>query len=98
MLLKNEQFLREGIVHSLVTLTDGTVLASMAKPDMKIPILYGLGFPETMNNKTNRIDIQKLSKLTFEKINKNKFPSIDYAYFAINHGHDRDLLRNMHNQ
>ena len=88
----------EGIVHSLVALTDGTVLASMAKPDMKIPILYGLGFPETMNNKTNRIDIQKLSKLTFEKINKNKFPSIDYAYFAINHGQGMPIVLNAANE
>ena len=66
----------------------------MAKPDMKIPILYGLGFPETMINKMNRIDIQKLSKLTFEKINKNKFPSIDYAYFAINHGQGMPIVLN----
>ena len=88
----------EGTVHSLVALSDGTVLASMAKPDMKIPILYGLGFPETMNNKTNRIDIQKLSKLTFEKINKNKFPSIDYAYFAINHGQGMPIVLNAANE
>tara|TARA_Y100000591_G_scaffold330780_1_gene362764 strand:- start:1978 stop:3123 length:1146 start_codon:yes stop_codon:yes gene_type:complete len=88
----------EGIVHSLVELTDGTVLASMAKPDMKIPILYGLGFPETMNNKTNRIDIQKLSKLTFKKINKNKFPSIDFAYFAINHGQGMPIVLNAANE
>tara|TARA_B100000963_G_scaffold297892_1_gene269473 strand:+ start:5783 stop:6928 length:1146 start_codon:yes stop_codon:yes gene_type:complete len=88
----------EGIVHSLVELTDGTVLASMAKPDMKIPILYGLGFPETMNNKTNKIDIQKLSKLTFKKINKNKFPSIDFAYFAINHGQGMPIVLNAANE
>ena len=88
----------EGIVHSLVELTDGTVLASMAKPDMKIPILYGLGFPETMNNKKNRIDIQKLSKLTFKKINKNKFPSIDFAYFAINHGQGMPIVLNAANE
>ena len=88
----------EGIVHSLVELTDGTVLASMAKPDMKIPILYGLGFPETINNKKNRIDIQKLSKLTFKKINKNKFPSIDFAYFAINHGQGMPIVLNAANE
>ena len=88
----------EGIVHSLVELIDGTILASMAKPDMKIPILYGLGFPETMNNKTNRIDIQKLSKLTFERINKNKFPCIDYAYFAINHGQGMPIVLNAANE
>ena len=88
----------EGIVHSLVTLTDGTVLASLAKPDMQIPILYGLGFPETMINKTNRIDIQKLSNLTFKNINKDKFPSIDYAYFAINHGHGMPIVLNAANE
>ena len=88
----------EGIVHSLVALTDGTVLASLAKPDMQIPILYGLGFPETMINKTNRIDIQKLSNLTFKNINKDKFPSIDYAYFAINHGHGMPIVLNAANE
>ena len=88
----------EGIIHSLVALTDGTIIASMAKPDMKIPILYGLGFPETMINKTNRIDIQRLSKLTFKKINKDKFPSIDYAYFAINHGHGMPIVLNAANE
>jgi len=88
----------EGIVHSLVALTDGTVLASLAKPDMQIPILYGLGFPETMINKTNRIDIQKLSNLTFKNINKDKFPSIDYAYFAINHGYGMPIVLNAANE
>tara|TARA_B100001989_G_scaffold174811_1_gene126339 strand:+ start:3274 stop:4419 length:1146 start_codon:yes stop_codon:yes gene_type:complete len=88
----------EGIVHSLVALTDGTVLASLAKPDMQIPILYGLGFPETMINKTNRIDIQKLSNLTFKNINKDKFPSIDYAYFAINHGLGMPIVLNAANE
>ena len=81
-----------------MALTDGTVLASLAKPDMQIPILYGLGFPETMINKTNRIDIQKLSNLTFKNINKDKFPSIDYAYFAINHGHGMPIVLNAANE
>ena len=88
----------EGLIHSMVELTDGTVLASMAKPDMKIPILYGLGFPETMINNTNRIDIQRLSKLTFKKINRNKFPSIDYAYFAINQGFGMPIVLNAANE
>jgi len=88
----------EGLIHSLVEFCDGTILASMAKPDMKIPVLYGLGFPETISNNSNKIDIKKLSQLTFKKINRKKFPSIDYAYFAIDHGYGMPIVLNAANE
>ena len=59
----------EGLIHSLVEFCDGTILASMALPDMKIPISYGLGFPDIIENGLNKINLQKLKNL-----NINIFP------------------------
>lgn len=88
----------EGLVHSFVEFVDGTTLASMAKPDMKIPISYGLGFPKIINNKINKVDLQKLANLSFEKIDRKKFPSIDFAYYAINQGGGMPIVLNAANE
>jgi len=88
----------EGLIHSLVEFYDGTILASMALPDMKIPISYGLGFPETIENGVSKINLQKLKKLSFKPINKNKFPSIDFAYFALKHEKGMPIILNAANE
>ena len=88
----------EGLVHSFVEFSDGTILASMANPDMKIPISYGLGFPKSISSVSKKIDLQTLKKLTFHKINRRKFPSIDFAYFALNHGSGMPIILNAANE
>ena len=88
----------EGLIHSLVEFYDGTILASMALPDMKIPISYGLGFPDTIENGVNKINLQKLKYLTFKPIDTQKFPSIDFAYFALNHEKGMPIILNAANE
>tara|TARA_Y100000591_G_C21776467_1_gene668591 strand:- start:98 stop:1243 length:1146 start_codon:yes stop_codon:yes gene_type:complete len=88
----------EGLVHSLVEFKDGTLLASLALPDMKIPISYGLGFPETIESGVKQIDLQKLKNLSFEQINLKKFPSIDFAYFALKHEKGMPVILNAANE
>ena len=88
----------EGLIHSLVEFCDGTILAAMAPPDMKIPISYGLGFPDIVENSVNKIDIQKLKNLSFQSIDSNKFPSIDFAYFALNHEKGMPIILNAANE
>ncbi len=88
----------EGLIHSLVEFYDGTMLASLASPDMKIPISYGLGFPETLRNGVSKIDLQKLKNLTFKIIDKNKFPSIDFAYFALKQEKGMPIVLNSANE
>ncbi len=88
----------EGLIHSLVEFYDGTILASMALPDMKIPISYGLAFPEIIDNGVSKINLQKLKNLSFEPINPNKFPSIDFAYFALNHKKGMPIILNAANE
>ncbi len=88
----------EGLIHSFVELKDGTILASMANPDMKIPISYGLGYPEILKNGVSKINLQKLNNLTLKKIDSKKFPSIDFAYFAINSGKGMPIILNAANE
>ena len=77
---------------------DGTFLASIAKPDMKIPISYGLSYPKTLKNGLKKIDISKLNELTFKEIDRVKFPSIDFAYFSIEKGKGMPIFLNAANE
>ncbi|MEK9620242.1 MAG: 1-deoxy-D-xylulose-5-phosphate reductoisomerase, partial [Flavobacteriales bacterium] len=88
----------ESLIHSFVEFDDGTILASMAKPDMKIPISYGLSYPKIFENGLERIDISMLSELTFKKIDRIKFPSLDFAYFAIEAGKGMPIFLNAANE
>ena len=88
----------EGLIHSFVEFCDGTILAAMALPDMKIPISYGLGFPNTIENGVNKINLQNLKNLSFKPINPQKFPSIDFAYFALNYEKGMPIILNAANE
>ena len=88
----------EGLIHSFVEFCDGTILAAMASPDMKIPISYGLGFPNTIDNGVNKINLQNLKNLSFKPINPQKFPSIDFAYFALNYEKGMPIILNAANE
>ena len=88
----------EGLIHSLVEFCDGTILAAMAIPDMKIPISYGLSYPDTVESHTNKINLQQLKNLSFKTIDPLKFPSIDFAYFALNHEKGMPIILNAANE
>ncbi|MFC1599644.1 1-deoxy-D-xylulose-5-phosphate reductoisomerase [Patescibacteria group bacterium] len=72
----------ECIVHGIVHFKDGTSIAHMGYPDMKIPISYALYYPEVKQNTLPRVDL-KNQTLTFLEPNTDKFPSIDFAYNAL---------------
>ena len=88
----------EGLIHSFVEFIDGTILAAMALPDMKIPISYGLGFPNIFENNESKINLQKLKNLSFKTIDPLKFPSIDFAYFALDHEKGMPIILNAANE
>ena len=91
----------ESIIHSMVNFIDGTTLAQMNITDMKIPIQYAISYPnkyEYNNNNSNKdLKLSKLKTLTFEKINKVKFPSIDFAYHALKCGGTMPTVMNAAN-
>ncbi len=73
----------QSIIHSMVELTDGTMLAQMSSPDMRFPIQYALTYPLKHKGSLPSLDFKEFSKLTFEIPDRQKFPSLDFAYNAI---------------
>ncbi len=72
----------ESIVHSLVELVDGSVLAQLGHPDMRLPIQYALTYPERKANKLRRLNLSEIGKLTFAAPDLDTFPGLKYAYQA----------------
>lgn len=69
----------QSIVHCLVQMTDGAVLAQLSCPDMRTPIAYSLAWPERMHVPNERIDLAKLGSLTFEAPDPERFPALRLA-------------------
>ena len=65
---------RESIIHSMVELNDGAVMAQMSYPDMELPIALALSYPERLPSKINSLDFGALQKLTFEEVDHDRFP------------------------
>jgi 1-deoxy-D-xylulose-5-phosphate reductoisomerase len=72
----------QSIVHSMVEFIDGSVIAQMGIPDMRIPITYALSYPERIKNKYHFLDLTKIKKLEFQRADRKKFPCLDLAYAA----------------
>lgn len=70
----------QAIVHSLVELIDGSVLAQLAITDMRLPIQYALTYPQRLSSNLPSVDLLKTAKLTFKKPDFNKFPCLKLAY------------------
>ena len=76
----------ESIIHSMVEFCDGSVIAQMSLPDMRIPIQYALTYPERTNGQVPKLDLRKLGKLTFRKPDAKKFPALGLGFEAIRKG------------
>ncbi|UCF77686.1 MAG: 1-deoxy-D-xylulose-5-phosphate reductoisomerase [Candidatus Eiseniibacteriota bacterium] len=74
------------IVHGLVEFTDGTTLAQMSRPDMKIPILYALSHPEQLVAPFESCSLAELGTLTFEEPDLEQYPCLRLAYEAARAG------------
>ncbi|SMC76281.1 1-deoxy-D-xylulose 5-phosphate reductoisomerase [Desulfocicer vacuolatum DSM 3385] len=76
----------QSIVHSMVGFSDGTVMAQMGLPDMKAAISYALSWPERLDLGLDFPDFPDLAGLFFEAPDREKFPSIDFAFKALEAG------------
>jgi 1-deoxy-D-xylulose-5-phosphate reductoisomerase len=72
----------ESIIHGLAEFADGSVIAQMASPDMRLPIQLALAYPERLSVGIERLDLPKLGRLTFEELDREAFPAVDLAYRA----------------
>ncbi|MBP3600218.1 MAG: 1-deoxy-D-xylulose-5-phosphate reductoisomerase [Clostridia bacterium] len=77
---------RQSIVHSGVELSDGAVIAQLGTPDMKLPIQYALTYPERSNYAFEKLDLFKISTLTFQKPDYETFRCLPLCIKAINEG------------
>jgi len=72
----------QSIVHSMVELADSSVLAQLGWPDMKLPILYCLSWPERIDTPWPRLDLTQVGQLTFRQPDRAKYPCMELAYAA----------------
>ncbi len=88
----------QSIIHSMVQFDDKSILAQLGQPDMRAPIQYALSFPERLNLNLEPVDFVKLSQLTFEAPDNERFPNLSYAYAAIEKGGNMPCILNAANE
>ena len=88
----------QSIVHSAVQFTDGSVIAQLGVPDMKLPIQYALGFPERLENSFKRFNFLDYPELTFEKADFDTFKNLSLAYSAMEKGGNIPCILNAANE
>ena len=74
----------QSVIHSMIEYSDGSIMAQMANPDMRLPIQYALSYPERWNAPIERMNFSKT--LTFEEPDLNRFPCLKYALEAAKKG------------
>lgn len=87
----------QALCHSLVQFVDGTLLAQVSTPDMKLPIQYALTAPHRRTAPARYLDIQRVKKLTFQPPNFKKFPCLRLAYDALAVGKSMPAVLNAAN-
>ena len=88
----------QSIIHSLVEYVDGSVLAQLGVADMRIPIQYALTYPQRRVNRVPRLSLERLAGLTFEPVDREKFPCLDLAYEVARAGGSSPTVLNAANE
>lgn len=88
----------QSVVHSMVEYSDGSVLAQMGAADMCTPITNALGWPERLKTPGQKLNLQKLSRLDFEKVDQNRFPFVQTAYNCLENGLNACIALNAANE
>jgi 1-deoxy-D-xylulose-5-phosphate reductoisomerase len=88
----------ESIVHSLVAFEDGSMLAQLGQPDMRIPIAYTLGWPDRIHAPTPRLDLAAVARLTFSAPDADRFPALRLARDALREGGAAPTVLNAANE
>jgi len=88
----------QSIVHSLVELRDGSVLAQLGTPDMRVPIAHALAYPERLALPFPSLDLTRVGPLTFEPPDLVRFPCLALAYTALERGESFPTVLNAANE
>ncbi|MGH8709700.1 MAG: 1-deoxy-D-xylulose-5-phosphate reductoisomerase, partial [Burkholderiales bacterium] len=88
----------QSVVHSLVEYLDGSVIAQLSNPDMRVPIAHALGFPGRIESGARALDLGAIAKLTFEEPDAARFPCLGLAYGALRAGGTAPAILNAANE
>jgi 1-deoxy-D-xylulose-5-phosphate reductoisomerase len=88
----------QSIVHSLVEYVDGSLIAQLSNPDMRVPIAYALAYPERIASGARPLDLAALKELSFERPDERRFPCLRLAYRALERGGSAPALLNAANE
>lgn len=89
---------RQSIVHSLVEFVDGSLLAQLAPPDMRLPIAYALSYPRRLPMSQPSLSLVEIGQLSFEQPDEETFPCLGYAYEALRRGGTMPTVLNAANE
>jgi len=89
---------RQSVIHSLVDYVDGTVLAQMGNPDMRIPIAHALAWPGRFQSGAEPLDLFGVRQLDFEPPDFDRFPCLRLAYEAVRGGGTEPAILNAANE
>jgi len=88
----------QSIVHSMVEFVDGSLIAQMSIPDMRIPIQYALFYPERLPTNNRPLNLTQIKSLTFEEPDQKKFPCLGICYQALQMGGTAPAVLNAANE
>ena len=88
----------QSIIHSMVQYEDGAVKAQLGMPDMRLPIQYAFSYPQRIKASFDRLDFSKMTELTFEQADTNRFRCLALAYEALNKGGNMACIVNAANE
>ena len=88
----------QSVVHSMVELTDGSIIAQLGGADMKLPIQYACSYPERWEAPVARLDLAAIGRLDFHEPDLDRFPCLRLAYRALEAGPSHAVVLNAANE
>jgi 1-deoxy-D-xylulose-5-phosphate reductoisomerase len=88
----------QSIVHSMVEYVDGSVIAQLSNPDMRVPIAHALGYPERIESGARSLDLGAIGQLAFERPDRKRFACLELAYAALDTGGTAPAVLNAANE
>ncbi len=88
----------QSVIHSMIDYVDGSVLAQLGNPDMRIPIAHALAWPERFDSGAEPLDLFSVKRLDFEEADEKRFPCLKLAYQAVEAGDNMPAVLNAANE
>jgi 1-deoxy-D-xylulose-5-phosphate reductoisomerase len=89
---------RQSVIHSLVDYIDGSVLAQLGNPDMRVPIAHALAWPDRFESGAEPLDLFQVKALEFDRPDDRRFPCLGLAYDAVREGRTMPAILNAANE